>query len=75
MNWCMVGICGGCIPLLLLFKERYSRSQLDAANRQAKRRVAVQVVEDEETPLLSSVDQEPHSGNVAGRNRTSNSEV
>ena len=70
MNWCMVGICGGCIPLLLLFKESYSRSQLDAANRKAKR-VTVQVIQDEETPLISSVDQ----GLVRNRTGSSNSEV
>ena len=76
MNWCMVGICGGCIPLLLLFKEQYSRLQLDAANRQAKR-TTVQVVVDEDTPLVSSLDRGYSGENNAVRNRTgsSNSEV
>ena len=61
MNWCMVGICAGCIPLLLLFKEKYSRLQLDAANRKANR-ISVQVSQDEETPLVSSVDKRQYGG-------------
>ena len=61
MNWCMVGICAGCIPLLLLFKEKYSRLQLDAANKKAKR-ISVQVSQDEETPLVSSVNKGQYGG-------------
>ncbi|KAM7447983.1 Solute carrier 49 member 4 [Porites harrisoni] len=61
MNWCMVGICAGCIPLLLLFKEKYSRLQLDAANKKAKR-ISVQVSQDEETPLVSSVNEGQYGG-------------
>ena len=61
MNWCMVGICAGCIPLLLLFKEKYSRLQLDAANRKANR-ISVQVSQGEETPLVSSVDKRQYGG-------------
>ncbi|EDO48894.1 predicted protein, partial [Nematostella vectensis] len=29
MNWCMVAICAGCIPMLFFFKEKYSRLELD----------------------------------------------
>ena len=80
MNWCMVAICAGCIPLLLLFKEKYSRLELDAANRQAKRIGVVQNLgENEETPLISSqLDVGYGGGNNSGiRNRTgsTNSEV
>ena len=73
MNWCMVGICAGCIPLLLLFKEKYSRLQLDAANKKAKR-ISVQVSQDEETPLVSSVNKGQYGGddNVF-KNRASSS--
>ena len=77
MNWCMVAICGGCIPLLLLFKEQYSRLQLDAANRQAKRTGVQAVGQDEQTPLMSSVDAGyggDHSG-VRNRTNSANSEV
>ena len=75
MNWCMVGICAGCIPLLLLFKEKYSRLELDAASRQAKRTVVQ--VQDEETPLISSADRGYGGENTSVRNRTNsnNSEV
>ena len=31
MNWCMVAICGMCIPLLIVFRERYTRLEQDAA--------------------------------------------
>lgn len=79
MNWCMVGICAGCIPLLLLFKEQYSRLELDAANRQAKRTGAIQNTKhDEETPLISSLDVGYGGGDKNGvHNRTvsMNSEV
>ena len=51
MNWCMVAICAACVPLLLLFKERYSRFQLDAANIQAKGSGAG---DGERTPLVQS---------------------
>lgn len=37
MNWCMVAICGLCIPLLFVFKERYARLELDATNIQRDR--------------------------------------
>ena len=56
MNWCMVGICAGCIPLLLLFKEQYSRLELDAGNKRAKRPAVQNLGVDEETPLVSSLD-------------------
>ena len=49
MNWCMMGTCAFCIPLLLLFKERYTRMELDAANIQARGRG-----KQDQEPLLSS---------------------
>jgi len=70
MNWCMVGICAGCIPLLLLFKEKYSRLELDAANRQAKQSGIQVVVQDEETPLITSVDRSYGGENSSLKNRT-----
>ena len=80
MNWCMVAICGGCIPLLLLFKEQYSRLELDAANRQAKRTAVQTLRSDEQTPLISSLDIGYGGGGTGDsevRNRTgsTNSEV
>lgn len=54
MNWCMVGICAGCIPLLLLFKEKYTRLEVDAVNQQAKGSRKQIQAENEETPLISS---------------------
>lgn len=69
MNWCMVGICGGCIPLLLLFKEQYSRLELDAANRHAKRVVVQNLGVDEQTPLVSSLDGGYGGGDNGVRNR------
>lgn len=79
MNWCMVGICAGCIPLLLLFKEKYSRLELDAANRKAKRTGAIQNTrQDEETPLISSVEIGYGGGEKNGvhnRNGSTTSEV
>lgn len=77
MNWCMVGICAGCIPLLLLFKEKYSRLELDAANRQAKRSRVEINVQNEETPLISSTDGGCGVQNTDLRKKTnsSNSEV
>lgn len=77
MNWCMVGICAGCIPLLLLFKEKYSRLELDAANRQAKRTRVEINVQNEETPLISSTDGDYGVQNTDLRKKTnsSNSEV
>ncbi|KAL9967772.1 hypothetical protein ACROYT_G026064 [Oculina patagonica] len=70
MNWCMVAICGGCIPLLLLFKEQYSRLELDAANRQAKRAAVQTLGHDEQTPLISSLDAGYGGGGGGVRNRT-----
>lgn len=77
MNWCMVGICAGCIPLLLLFKEKYSRLELDAANRQAKRTRVEINVQNEETPLISSTDGDYGVQNTDLRKKTNsiNSEV
>lgn len=73
MNWCMVGICAGCIPLLLLFKEQYSRLELDAVNRHAKRVTVQNEGLGEETPLVSSSDR-GYGGDDSGvRNRTESS--
>lgn len=30
MNWALFAACAGCIPILLLFKERYGRLIVDA---------------------------------------------
>ncbi len=30
MNWALFASCAGCIPILLLFKERYGRLVVDA---------------------------------------------
>lgn len=73
MNWCMVGICAGCIPLLLLFKEKYSRLELDAANRQANRVSVQNVGLDEQTPLVSSSDGGYRGGDDGVRNRAESS--
>jgi len=73
MNWCMVGICGGCIPLLLLFKEQYSRLELDAANRHAKRVAVQNLGVDEQTPLVSSLDGGYGGGDNGVRNRAGSS--
>ena len=73
MNWCMVGICAGCIPLLLLFKEKYSRLELDTANRQAKRTRVELNVQNEETPLISSTDGGYGGQNTDLRNKTNSS--
>ena len=70
MNWCMVGICGGCIPLLLLFREQYSRLELDAGNRQAKRVAVQNLGVDEQTPLVSSLDGGYGRGDNEPRNKT-----
>ena len=70
MNWCMVGICAGCIPLLLLFKEQYSRLELDAASRQSKRVAVQNLGVDEQTPLVSSADGVYGGGDNGVRNRT-----
>lgn len=40
MNWCMVAICGMCIPLLLTFKEKYHRHELDTGAIQQERQRA-----------------------------------
>lgn len=61
MNWCMVAICGLCIPLLLVFKEKYHRSELDVAKIQKERgptrhrrtQVTDDEGEDEKAHLLS----------------------
>lgn len=70
MNWCMVGICAGCIPLLLLFKEQYSRLELDAGNRHAKRPAVQNLGVDEQTPLVSSLDGVYSRGDNEARNKT-----
>ena len=44
-----MGTCAFCIPLLLLFKEKYTRMELDAANIQARGRG-----KQDQEPLLSS---------------------
>lgn len=73
MNWCMVAICAGCIPLLLLFKEKYSRLELDAANRQANSVSVQNVGLDEQTPLVSSLDGGYGGGDNGVRNRAGSS--
>lgn len=70
MNWCMVGICAGCIPLLLLFKEQYSRLELDAGSRHAKRPAVQNLGVDEQTPLVSSLDGVYSRGDNEARNKT-----
>lgn len=30
MNWALFGACAGCIPILLVFRERYGRLVVDA---------------------------------------------
>ena len=73
MNWCMVGICAGCIPLLLLFKEQYSRLALDAANRHTKHAAVQNLGVDEQTPLVSSLDGGYGGGDNGVRNRAGSS--
>ena len=29
MNWCMFGACAGCIPVLMGFREKYRRLDID----------------------------------------------
>ncbi len=33
MNWCMLGAVVVCIPVLCLFKERYSRLDIDTHHK------------------------------------------
>ena len=73
MNWCMVAICAGCIPLLLLFKEKYSRLELDAANRQGNGSSVQNLGVDEQTPLVSSGDGGYGGGDSGVRNKAGSS--
>ena len=77
MNWCMVGICGGCIPLLLLFRERYTRLELDAVNRQARGSRKQINADHESTPLILSQERRKNGDDVSLPNGThfSNTEV
>lgn len=77
MNWCMVGICGGCIPLLLLFKEKYTRLELDAVNRQAKGSRKQIHADHESTPLILSQERRKNgdSGSLPNGTHFSTTEV
>lgn len=70
MNWCMVGICGGCIPLLLLFRERYTRLELDAVNRQARGSRKQINADHESTPLILSQERQKNGDDVSLPNGT-----
>ena len=39
MNWFLVGSCLMCIPTMMLFKERYRRSELDAVDTSSDKSV------------------------------------
>lgn len=62
MNWCMVAVCAICIPLLLVFKEKYHRYDLDTGAIQQERRQArtghKRAKDDEKKALLSSGEHE-----------------
>ncbi|XP_032222450.1 solute carrier family 49 member 4 homolog isoform X2 [Nematostella vectensis] len=75
MNWCMVAICAGCIPMLFFFKEKYSRLELDAGNIQKERQKArtkyspnKTEVEGERRPLLSSAEHVKSDGYTSSVN-------
>ena len=35
MNWCMFGACAGCIPIMLSFREKYRRLEIDKIHHTA----------------------------------------